>query len=783
MAMAKHSHFAAEDIAPLHRPGILTFIQNCLSEKSNKNNMSGGVKALLFVLVLALVAVVVLAVVIVQIRDDNKDTMKETSDKNKGDKIDEEKPPKTSDEICLTPTCITAAARILKNVDASVHPCDDFYKFACGGWLKNNEIPEDRSYYDVFSEVAADVNRKVKRILEEPPASDDLQAVTSARNLYQSCLDLDTMNNRGDQHFKDWLKANIGDSPLISTSWNEATFDLTDVVINATKQGSSLLVGIYPDVDDKNSSVHIMKIDQPGLGMPGQKYYLVPRNDTMLMAYQTFIYRVAETMGFADPATAQQDVEDIVDFEVQLAQVRIIRYLRRDAEALYNPMTLAEVHGNYSTGEFDFMRFVTSLLTAPEIGITDFTENETIINISPSYFRNFTELIRNTPKRTIANYVYWRVTMGFLGSLTQEYKDHRFEYYKVVYGVKTEEARDKMCSRYTRYQTGFAIGKIFVERHFEPEAKAMALEMIAGLQSAFDELVNELSWMDAETKRLAQEKNEVIQSKIGYPEFVRNDTYLEELYSNLTFTSDQYFENNLMIMKEGYGSWMRVLRKPVDTDAWFMSPATVNAYYYAINNEIAFPAGILQPPFFSKDFPKSLNFGGIGMVIGHEITHGFDDRGRQYDKNGNLEQWWSDSVIQNFKDKAQCIVDQYGAYVMEEADMNLNGINTQGENIADNGGLKQAFRAYRNWVNARGKEEPILPGLPYSNDQLFFINQAQVWCNLERRESVIQLIRSGVHSPGQYRVIGPNQNSEDFSRVFSCPKTSFMNAEKKCQVW
>ncbi|XP_035828940.1 neprilysin-1 [Aplysia californica] len=539
-----------------------------------------------------------------------------------------------------------------------------------------------------------------------------------------------TMENRGDQHFKDWLKTIIGDSPLISPSWNEATFDLNDVLFNATDLGFSILVGVYPQVDDKNSSVHILKMDQPSLGMPGQKYYLVPRNDTMLMAYQTLIYKVTETLGFADPDTAQQDVTDLVDFEIQLAQISVPSEERWDPEALYNPMTLGEVHANYSSAELDMMQFVVALLHAPEVGITDVTENETIINVSPPYFRNFTELIRNTPKRTLANYVFWRVTGGYLETLTQTYRSLVFEYYKVVYGIQQGEPRDQVCARFAKGQIGFAIGKVFVDRYFEPEAKSMALDMIQGLQTAFDELVDELSWMDPETKRLAREKNDVIQSKIGYPEFVRNDTYLEEVYSNFTFTRYQYFENNVMIGKVSHDSLMRQLRQPVDTNAWFMTPATVNAYYYPVNNEIAFPAGILQPPFFSKDFPKSLNYGGIGMVIGHEITHGFDERGRQYDKTGNLEQWWSDSAIQKFINKTQCMVDQYSAYVMEEAGMNVSVL-----------GGEKSTHYHKHTYNCRGKQR----------------NSA--------------------------RVIGPNQNSEDFSRVFNCPKSSFMNAEKKCQVW
>ncbi|XP_012945910.1 membrane metallo-endopeptidase-like 1 [Aplysia californica] len=744
-----------------------------LGEKKKKNKMSGAMKALLVVLLLALVAVVVLAVVIIKIRDDDKEVVKDTQE----ELADRYK------ETCLTPTCVSAAARIMNNIDASVHPCDNFYDFACGGWVKKHELTEDRPRISVLSEYVEEVDEEVQRILEEPPSDDDLKSVRSAKNLYQSCRDLETIDKRGDQPFKDWLKAKMGDWPLISSAWNDATFDLTDVLIRAANKGSRPLIGLVVDQDFKNPSVHILTLGQPSFGMPSRKSYLVPRNDTMLMAYQTFIYNVAETLGFANPDTAQQDVKDIVDFEIKLAQISASQEKRRDAESQYNPMTLAEVHGNYSTAKFDFTKFVTSLLKTPEVGVSDVTGNEIIINFAPQYFRKFGDVISRTQKRTLANYAFWRVAQDYVGTLSKPYRQLDFEYNKVLHGITREQPRDKMCTSYTKDSAGFVIGKTFVERHFQPETKTTILDIVAGLRSVFNEQVDEISWMDEDTKRLAKEKNAAIRVKIGYPEFLTNATQLEDTFSNYTFKSYQYFENSLLIKKEDYAKNMRKLRKPVQTNEWGFSPVVVNANYSPLKNEMEFPAAYLLPPVYSKDFPKFLNYGVFGTVAGHELTHGFDDQGRQFDKTGHLKQWWSDSAIQKFKDKAQCIVDQYSAYVMEDVGMNLNGIITQGENMADNGGLRQAFRAYRNWVKTRGKEEPTLPGLNYSNNQLFFLSYAQLWCGLVRKEIVIQQIRSGPHSPGRYRTIGPTQNSEDFSREFNCPQTSYMNAEKKCRVW
>ncbi|CAL1548798.1 unnamed protein product [Lymnaea stagnalis] len=452
-------------------------------------------------------------------------------------------------------------------------------------------------------------------------------------------------------------------------------------------------------------------------------------------------------------------------------------------------MTLAEVQGNYSQSccfcfqQFDFVRYVNEVFMLPEIGITDVTEYEVVINQSPLYFQRLMGLLEKTPKRTVANYLVWRLIVNFIGTLGDKYKGLMNSYKKTLYGTETDRARFRRCGAYTTSEMSLAVGRMFIKDNFDTDARNVSHIMIAGLQKSFNSLLDDLDWMDAETKKVAKDKNENIASKIGYPKEVMNDTYLEEFYTNLTFNKDEYFENVLKNERESFNQLMRDLRQPVDKEKWDTPPPTVNAYYSAVKNQILFPAGILQPPFFSKTYPMSLNFGGIGVVIGHEITHGFDDRGRQYDKNGNLAQWWPQTAVDNFKIKAQCIIDQYGNFTVSQINQKLNGINTQGENIADNGGLKQAYKAYRNWVSLQGKEESLLPGLNFTHDQLFFINFAQLWCNLMTDGEALNRIRTGVHSPGEFRVIGSAQNSPDFAKAFNCPSDSYMNPKNKCRVW
>ncbi|KAH9518882.1 Membrane metallo-endopeptidase-like 1 [Bulinus truncatus] len=356
-------------------------------------------------------------------------------------------------------------------------------------------------------------------------------------------------------------------------------------------------------------------------------------------------------------------------------QISVPDEQRRDSNALYNPMTLAEIQGNYSR-HFNWSRYVVELLSSPEVGVTDISESEIIINQCPVYYQKLNDLLDVTPKRTVANYLIWRLVLSLLnfGALGEKYKTLMNNYNKVILGTSSERPRFRTCSTYTVKFMSLAVGRMFVKDHFDMGSKTIVLNMVKGLQNSFDELLEDLDWMDDETKKVAQDKNHFIKSKIGYPEELNNDTYLEEFYSNLTFNKEMFVENIFINERESFYKNLRQLRLPIDKEKWNTPPQTVGASYRSDINQIFLLAGILQPPFFSKTYPKSLNFGGIGVVIGHEITHGFGDK---------------------------------------EVNAKLNGVNTQEENIADNGGLKQAYKAYRHGINSQGKDEPKLPGLNF----------------------------------------------------------------------
>uniref|UniRef100_A0A8C5BL71 Membrane metallo-endopeptidase-like 1 n=1 Tax=Gadus morhua TaxID=8049 RepID=A0A8C5BL71_GADMO len=347
------------------------------------------------------------------------------------------------------------------------------------------------------------------------------------------------------------------------------------------------------------------------------------------------------------------------------------------------------------------------------------------------------------------------------------------------------EVRWRDCVRYVQSSMENAVGALYVRETFAGESKRMVSDLISKIQEAYVETLEELSWMDAPSKEKAREKAMAIKEHIGYPDHIleKNNQKLDEEYAHLNFTEDNYFENILENLQCEAHKSLKKLREPVDSDLWIIGAAVVNAFYSPNRNQIVFPAGILQPPFFSKHQPQALNFGGIGMVIGHEITHGFDDNGRNFDKDGNMLNWWSNYSAEHFKEQSQCMVQQYGNFHWKLAGgQNVSGISTLGENIADNGGVRQAFKAYLKWVATEG-EEPHLPGLDLNHKQLFFLNFAQVWCGAYRPEYASQSIKTDSHSPLEYRVLGSLQNFEAFSEAFQCEKGSLMNPEMKCRVW
>ncbi|CAD7689378.1 unnamed protein product [Nyctereutes procyonoides] len=705
--------------------------------------------------------------------------------------------PKEMGEICTTPGCVIAASRILQNMDPSREPCEDFYQYACGGWLRRHVIPETNSRYSVFDILRDELEVILKGVLENATAQ-DRPAVQKAKMLYRSCMNESVIEKRDSQPLLNILDV-MGGWPVTMDKWNQSVARGTDspgpkweleqqLALMNTQFNRRVLIDLFIWNDDQNSSRHIIYIDQPTLGMPSREYYFNEgSNQKVREAYLQFMMSVAmmlrADMNLPENSyLVQEDMVQVLELETRLANATAPQEERHDVTALYHRMGLKELQSKFSLKGFNWTLFIQSVLSSVKIKLLP---DEEVVVYGIPYLQNLEEIIDVYSARTMQNYLVWRLVLDRISSLSQRFKDARANYRKALYGTTVEEVRWRECVSYVNSNMESAVGSLYVREAFPGDSKDAVRELIDKVRAVFVETLDELGWMDEESKKKAQEKAMNIREQIGYPDYIleERNKHLDEEYSNLNFSEDQYFENGLQNLKAGAQRSLKKLREKVDQNLWIIGAAVVNAFYSPNRNQIVFPAGILQPPFFSKHQPQALNFGGIGMVIGHEITHGFDDNGRNFDKDGNMLDWWSNFSAQHFQEQSECMVHQYGNYSWDLADnQNVNGFSTLGENIADNGGVRQAYKAYLKWMAEGGKDQQ-LPGLGLTYNQLFFINYAQVWCGSYRPEFAIQSIKTDVHSPLKYRVLGSLQNLAAFSEAFHCAQGSPMHPHQRCRVW
>uniref|UniRef100_A0A8C8DF94 Membrane metallo-endopeptidase-like 1 n=1 Tax=Oncorhynchus tshawytscha TaxID=74940 RepID=A0A8C8DF94_ONCTS len=653
-------------------------------------------------------------------------------------------------------------ARLLQNMDATVEACQNFYQYACGGWLERHVIPETSSRHSVF-DILRDKLEIVLKGVFETESDQDRDAFKKAKTLYSSC-----MNEKQAWSLEDTL----------------ATLN--------SHYHKKVILDMYVWTDDRDSRRHIIYIDQPGLGMPSRDYYFNDGNYKRVLsstAYLQFMVSMARIAREARNLTQEDDrvVEEMVqvlDLETDIANATSPAEERQDVTILYNKMTLSKLQEsfNLNVSGFNWTRFVRGVLSSVAV---DLQREEEVVVYSSPYLEKMNDVLSKHTVRTLQNYLTWQLVMERVSSLSRRFKDARAHYRKALYGTTVEEARWRDCVRYVQGSMENAVGALYVRETFAGESKRMVSDLISKIQEAYVETLEELNWMDDQSKEKAREKAMAIKEHIGYPDHILEESNLklDQEYAHLNFSEESYFENILENLQAEAHKTLKKLREPVDPDMWIIGAAVVNAFYSPNRNQIVFPAGILQPPFFSKQQLQALNFGGIGMVIGHEITHGFDDNGRNFDKDGNMLNWWSNYSAERFKDQSQCMVQQYGNFNWKLAGgQNVSGISTLGENIADNGGVRQAYKAYMKWVEREG-EELRLPGLDMDHKQLFFLNFAQVWCGAYRPEYASQCIKTDSHSPLEYRVLGSLQNFGAFSDAFQCKPGTPMNPEIKCRVW
>ncbi|XP_045077615.1 phosphate-regulating neutral endopeptidase PHEX isoform X3 [Coregonus clupeaformis] len=634
------------------------------------------------------------------------------------------------DVFCLTPECIEAAGSILGKMDRAVSPCDDFYGFSCGGWLRDNPIPEDSSSYGIYPWLRQHVDITLKELLETPSDSDEIEAVRKVKVFYRSCMDEAILEKVDSGPLLKLLQQPEFHWPVLGEGlegkwlWSPGRWDLLQTLAQIRNQHSkSVLIRLYIAPDDKNSTNYIIKI--------------------------------------------------VIPFE------------NRTSENMYNRYTISRLHR--SIPQFDWLSFVKSVVESTGEGGSVYSSEPVIVRV-PTYFKQLFKLINTTEPRTVSNYVIWRTVFSKITTLSRRFLYRYLDFTRVTTGTSSLSPRWDKCVNHVENSLVYATGRLFINTHFQEDKKHMMEELIEGVRWAFINMLERHNyWMDGRTKKKAIEKAQSVLAKVGYPEFILNDTYINQDIKQLVFSEDNYFGNVMQTLRFIAQSDLSWLRRTVPRTEWFTNPTTVNAFYSSSTNQIRFPAGELQKPFFwGRDYPRSLTYGAIGVIVGHELTHGFDNNGRKYDKDGNMEQWWSNASITAFTDKTQCMIDQYNSYRWEEAGLNVRGKRTLAENIADNGGIRAAFEAYRRWIEESrgGIEEPLLPGVGLNNNQLFFLSYAHVRCNSYRPEAARDQVQSGAHSPPKYRVVGAMSNYEEFRQAFSCPDSSVMNrGVESCRIW
>ncbi|XP_056638014.1 endothelin-converting enzyme homolog isoform X2 [Diorhabda sublineata] len=684
---------------------------------------------------------------------------------------------------CLNKSCIHISNNILEAMDTSVDPCDDFYSYSCKGWVQANPIPDAKSTWGTFMKLEQQNQLIIKRVLEQSMDTLKSKAEQKAKMYYESCLDVnETMESLGATPMIELLKKlggwNITDSGFDINTWTLQ--NITQIIQNKYNIGG--LFSYAVGEDDRNSTRHVLQIDQSGLTLPTRENYLNKTKEhvKVLNAYLEYMTKVGILLG-GNPNTTRKQMQAIIDFETKLANITTPNELRRDEEKLYHLMKIGDLQ--LKAPFIDWRRFFED---AMRIVSKKITNKEEVVVYAPEYLGNLTQLIKEYNKTTegkivLNNYMVWQTVRVFTVCLSKAFRDAYKGLRTALMGTEGgEEPQWRYCIQDTNSVLGFAIGAIFVREVFDQNSKMQAEEMINNVRNAFKTNFKNLNWMDEETRKVAIDKADAISDMIGYPEFVKDVRLLDERFEKLTIRSNAYFENNIQISFFNLKKNLEKINEPVNKTTWSMPPSTVNAYYTPTKNQMVFPAGILQSPFYDSSFPPSLNYGGMGVVMGHELTHGFDDQGRQFDKYGNLNHWWKNKTIEKFKQRTKCVVEQYDKYTINGK--NINGNQTLGENIADNGGLKAAYHAYLQFMKHR-PEPPRLPGIPLNHRQLFFVAFAQVWCSTVTKEATALQIEKDSHSPAPFRVIGALSNLKEFSDEFHCKPGSKMNPVNKCEVW
>jgi len=642
------------------------------------------------------------------------------------------------------------------NMDVAVRAQDDFYRFVNGHWLDTVQIPDDKPTTGAFVKLDDEAKANIRALIEDAAKAGDSADKEQQKigDLYASFMDEAALDAAG-------LKPLDAEFARIDAIKDKQ--DIPALIAHFLRIGVTAPYGVFVHQDNKDSTKYVVDVQQSGIGLPDRDYYL--QNDAKLKqvreAYAKFIEKMLSLSGDKDAAA---NAKSILAFETELARVQWTKVQQRDPIKGYNKESFSEL-AKLAPG-YDWKSF---LVDAGIDGKTDY-----VIVGQPSYLTGMDKLLAKTPLATLKTYFRFQVLRDYARYLGKDFVDARFAFYGTeLRGVPTDQPRWKRGVMMTDNLIGEAVGKLYVARYFPPESKARVEALVKNLLAAYKQSIDTLDWMSPETKKAAQEKLAKFMPKIGYP-----DTWRD--YAALDIKRDDLVGNVMRGNAFEYQRNIDKLGKPVDRSEWGMTPQTINAYYNPELNEIVFPAAILQPPFFDAKADDAVNYGGIGAVIGHEISHGFDDQGAQYDGDGNLRDWWTKQDHEKFAAKTHALVAQYAAFEPVPG-FHVNGELTLGENIADNSGLAIAYKAYQ--LSLGGKPGPIMDG--FTGDQRLYIGWAQVWQAKLREKFQVELIKSDPHSPPVDRVAGALANQAPFFEAFGVKAGDKMwnPPEKRVTIW
>ena len=645
------------------------------------------------------------------------------------------------------------------DMDSSVNPGVDFFDYANGKWIKNNPIPASERAWGSFNELDNKNKVILHKILDEAAANTSAPKGSNTQKIgdyYFSGMDSASIEKQGIAPLKDEF-AKI-----------DAISDKNSLIIaltHSTRIGAGSLFSFYVEPDDKISTQYAAKLSQSGLSLPGKEYYLNPddRNKGIREKYVLYVSKVFTLMG-DDQAKADANAKTVMTIETALATSSMGRVEMRDPHAIYHKMTVEEFAK--TTPNIDWPLYIKNIGIDPSV--------KDVIVAQPDFFVALNKLLESTSIDDWKTYMRWHLINSMATALSSNFEEAHFDFYgKVLSGVKTQQPRWKRILQSTDGNLGEILGQEYVKVAFPPEAKEKALAMVKNLQAELKDRIEALTWMSPETKTKALEKLSTMMIKIGYPDKWRD-------YSKLDIDRGPFVLNEMRASEFAYQFDLDKFGKPIDRTEWDMTPPTINAYYNPVMNEIVFPAGILQFPFFDANADDALNYGGIGAVIGHEMTHGFDDEGCQYDAQGNLKNWWTKEDSINYSKRTELVVQQFNEYVPLDT-IHINGKLTLGENIADLGGITVAYYAYEKFLD--GKKREMIDG--FTPEQRFFIAFAQLWKGQMRPEALASQLLTNPHSPGKYRVLGALSNLPEFQKAFNLPDNAAMvrPADKRARIW